>query len=300
MCYLLSLVMEGSESSRDTSWEKAWGACPPAGLESRGRSSRNTQPATATCMSDTRGRPPTPKDGLHSRSTPTTWPGCRQRSWLEWRGERCGPGEAASVGRAGPALGVPVWPEPPEAVVSSAGHQPSREAGQTPAGACPHAWPGPPRRPGSRCPPWRWAAGSSHPACALKVPWPSWGGAELQSLCCPPGHPQLTAGLESPQGWHVPTAFRACFPRLCPRTLGPLRGACGPAEALDAGPCQNPRRARTCPCVCTPLTCPAPLLALPASNPQPLVTFRRGVPKGMSSFWSPSPTAWQMLTSPGA
>lgn len=55
------------------------------------------------------------------------------------------------------------------------------------------------------------------------------------------------------------------------------------------GPCQNPRRARMCLCVCTPFTCPAPLLALPASNPQPPVTFQRAVPKGMSSFWLPSP-----------
>lgn len=55
-----------------------------------------------------------------------------------------------------------------------------------------------------------------------------------------------------------------------------------------------------CLCVCTPFTCPAPLLALPASNPQPPVTFQRAVPKGMSSFWLPSPRAWGMLTSPGA
>lgn len=301
--------MEGSESSRDTSWEKARGACPPAGFESWGKSSRNTRPSTATCMSETRGRPPAPKDGLHSRSTPTTWPGCRQRGWLERRGERCSPGEAASVGRACPAVHASVAGAP-----GGHGEQPltpaTLGAGHTPAGACPRAWPAPPRRPGSGCPPWQWAAGSSHPACPLKMPCRSWGGAELQSPWCPPGHPQLAAGPGEPSRPVCARGLRGLLPTPLPSHPGngqvprPLRVLSGGYVARlrhpAAGSLLEPEEGQDLPVSAGRSRALRPSAALPTSHCQPPVTFRGLGPKGVSSSWSPSPRAWGMLTSPGA
>lgn len=79
----------------------------------------------------------------------------------------------------------------------------SHGAGSPPAGAPPHGWPGPPRRPGSGCLSWRWAAGSDRPSCppkALQLAWEeqSCSTPALMSPRCPwcPPAPLASRGRE--------------------------------------------------------------------------------------------------------
>lgn len=104
----------------------------------------------------------------------------------------------------------------------------SHGAGSPPAGAPPHGWPGPPRRPGSGCLSWRWAAGSDRPSCppkALQLAWEeqSCSTPALMSPRCPwcPPAPLASRGREcwggGPALWGLPPAAPpAAAPPPCP------------------------------------------------------------------------------------
>ena len=127
----------------------------------------------------------------------------------------------------------------------------SPRAGHPPAATPPHAWPSPPKRPGSGCPPWRWAAGSNHPSCPPKAPRPPWKRRSSGT------HPPLWAPGAAPH--HTPAPPGLAGPRVDLREEGELRGPLASGGSL--------RCARLCPSSHTAALSALPTCLCPAPPP---------------------------------